>query len=687
LSKDFEEAVAAQRAGRLDAAIEGYGRVLAKYPRHDGAMANLASCLKSAGRPDEAMAQFQRAVQSSGAGAETWFNYGNLLRDVGDVGGAQDAYRTALGKQPGLAPASVNLARLLAAWATRQFRDGKAAQAEPAFREAVQLQPTFTDAHVGLGMALKDLGRPGEAIGCWQRAVALDPRNAAAHNNLGAMYRLLKRPADAVRHLREAVKLVPGDSMSTANLAHALLEQGATSEAMQLARGIVAREPQSTDGHMMLGFALAYQGEVDAALGAFLESHRLKPEAAMPISNALFTSLYSDARDAAGLLELHTTLAREIVPAALPPLAPAALRAPAARLRIGYLSPDLRSHPVSTFFEPVLSHHDMEAFEVHCYSTAFVEDAVTQRLRATGAIWHACAGWTDERIAAQIRADGIDVLVDLAGHTAQNRAAVLRAKPAPVQALYIGYPGTTGLPEVDYLIADARVCPPGHERFCSERVVRLGGSFWCFRPPSDAPAPSVAPSLHNGFVTFGSFNALQKLTPSTFAMWIDLLREVPDARLVLKSLPFADAQLRETVARRFTAAGVAGERVAVLPPSLPGEFLAEYGRVDVALDPSPYNGGTTTFDALWMGVPVVTLPGERFCSRMAASVLGNLGLDELVAASASDYVAIAARLAREPARLQGLRSGLRERLAASPCCDAPRAARELEAAFRDMRQR
>lgn len=681
MSSDFEAAVAAQREGRLDAAIEGYRRVLRKLPGHAGALANLATVLKASGQSDEALTVLQRAVKLSGAGVEVWFNLGNHLRDLGDIDAAERAYSKALELQPGMQHASVNLARILVKTATQSFKDGDAATAQKGFARALRLQPTFQDAHIGLGMALKELGRHEEAIECWKAALAINARSATAHNNLGAMYRLLKRPEEAVRHLRMAVSLMPEDSMAAANLAHALLEQGATTEAMRLARGIVEREPQSTDGHMMLGFAQAYQGDVDAAVDSFLKSHQLKPEAAMPLSNALFASLYSDHRSAADLLELHRGLSSRIVPAKL---AAARARPANSRLKIGYLSPDMRKHPVSMFFEPVLVNHDQHAFEIHCYSTTLVEDEVTARLRATGAGWHACADWTDDRIAAQIQSDNIDILVDLAGHTAQNRAAVLRARPAPVQALYIGYPGTSGIAEVDYLIADARICPPGHERFYSEQVIRLDGSFWCFKPPAAAPEPVPAPSRRNRFVTFGSFNALQKITPSTMALWIDVLRAVPNSRLVLQSLPFADESLRGSMHRRFAVAGIEGHRVEILPPSLGVDFLAGYHQLDIALDPVPYNGGTTTFEALWMGVPVITLPGQAFASRMAASVLGSIGLDELVASTPEGYVAIAAALAGDPVRLESIRAGLRQRMANSPCCDGPRAARELEAAYRGM---
>lgn len=458
--------------------------MLKQVPSHAGALTNLATVFKNTGRANEALA----------------------------------AYRKALVIEPGLEAASVNLSRLLIALATLHFANGDAGASESAFGEAARLQPNSAPAHIGHGMALKDLGRRNEAIECWDRAVTIDPRNATAHNNLGTMYRILKRPQDAVHHLRTAIALMPEDTVAQANLAHALLEQGMITEAIRLARGIVERDPQNADGHLRLGFALLYEGDVEAAMQSILQSHRLKPEAATPISNALFASLYSDQRSADDLLALHRDLSAKIVAARLAPLGEQ--RSLNSRPKIGYLSPDFRRHPVSVFFEPILANHDMREFEIHCYSTSPIEDEVTARLRATGAVWHTCADWSDERMAAQIQSDNIDVLVDLAGHTAQNRAGVLRAKPAPVQALYIGYPGTSGIAEVDCCIADAHVCPPGHERFYSERVIRLEGSYWCFQPPAYAPMPAQAPLRRNGFVTFGSFNALQKVTPATMALWL-----------------------------------------------------------------------------------------------------------------------------------------------------------------------
>jgi predicted O-linked N-acetylglucosamine transferase (SPINDLY family) len=674
----FDQAVNAHRAGKLEAAIDGYRKVLKRAPGHAGALANLASVLKQAGRRDEALAVYQRAVAAKGAGGEVWFNYGNLLRDGSDVAEAEAAYRKALGL--GLAQARVNLAIMLEKQGRKAYDARQLAEAEALFRRAHEADGKRTDTLIGLGVVLKDLGRRDEAIGCWKRVLELEPRNSSAHNNLGALYRMMRKPKEAEHHLRTALEIAPGDTMAAANLAHVILELGQTSEALGLARGILERAPDSPDGHLMLGFALAYQAEVDAAVDAFLECHKRKPEANVALSNALFASLYS-ARPDEAVLELHKDLGARIVAPRPARTSWPNSREAQRKLRVGYLSPDLRKHPVSAFFEPVLSNHS--AVAAYCYSTTAAPDAATERLKTKAGAWRDCSGMPDEGICEAIERDGIDILVDLAGHTAQNRAGVFRAKPAPVQVMYIGYPGTSGLPEMDYVIVDEHICPPGSEHLYTEQVVRLPGSFWCFRPPDDAPEVAPLPARRNGFVTFGSYNALQKMQPAAVALWVAVLRAVPGSRLVLKSLPFADKDLRESVRRRFIEAGVAGERLDVLPPSEPAAFLAEYGRIDIALDPVPYNGGTTTCEALWMGVPVITLSGQRFCARMGASILAQVGLADLVATDPATYVAAAARLAADP-DLGALREKLRSLMRVSPLCDGVRVARALESAYRNI---
>jgi predicted O-linked N-acetylglucosamine transferase (SPINDLY family) len=709
--RELEAAADDQRRGNLTAAIARYRRLLAQHPRAVRLLANLAAALRQAGDREGALGYLDAALRQDRAAPELWFNYGNLLRDLGRQDEAERAYRRALELDSGLYRAATNLANLLAglkrtdealelhrqaiaaapsnlpslrALARLHYERGEHEQAERCYREAHALAPKHPDTLNALGVVLKDLGRREEAIACWREVLRQQPAYATAHNNLGVLFRLMRRPLQAVEHLREAVRLEPHDAMAAANLAHALIDLGQIGEAEGIARAILQREPANAEGHLMLGFALVYEGRVEEAVESFLEAHRFAPQSALVISNTLFASLYSGQRSAADILQLHRDLAARIAPAAPLRTQWRISREPDRRLKIGYLSPDLRGHPVTTFFEPVLAHHDTREFEIHCYSTTNAPDASTERLRSRAAVWLDCHALTDGRLAAQIEEDAIDILVDLAGHTAQNRAPVLRCKPAPVQVLYIGYPSTGGLPETDYLIADRHVCPPQAERFYTERIARLDGSYWCYRPADPAPEVGPPPMVRNGYVTFGSFNALQKMSDGTVEAWVQILEAVPDAHLLLKSLAFADESTRRTVQGRFAAAGIEPARVEVLPPSDHTAFLAEYRRVDIALDPYPYNGGTTSCDALWMGVPLVTLAGERFCARMGLSVLENIGLQELVAHAVPDYVRIAVELARDAPRVATLRETLRPRMAASPLCDGARVARELEDAYRIM---
>jgi protein O-GlcNAc transferase len=709
--REFEAAVAAHKGGDLAGAIAAYERLLKRQPANTGLLVNLATALKAAGRREDALACFRRGAAFKDAPAPLWFNYGNLLAEMGEIEATEHAWRRALELDPKLVPAATRLANMLARlkrtdeaieWHRKSlaaspdnlnslrglarllYDRGELAEAEGLWRAAARIAPEHAETLNALGVVLQELGQRDEAVACWRRALAADPKFALAHNNLGVMYRLMHKRPEAIEQLRTALRLAPEDATTAANLAHSLLEVGHTTEAEQLARSIIGRRPENAEGHHMLGFTLAYQGRIEQAVAEFEEAHRLAPASGPVISNALFASLYSDRRSAEDILALHRELGAKIEPARPARTEWKRSREPGRRLRIGYLSPDFRTHPVSMFFEPVLAYHDRDAFEVICYSTTSAPDAQTDRLKAHAALWRDCSGWSNLKIADLVESDAVDILVDLAGHTAQNRAGVMRAKPAPVQALYIGYPGTTGLPEVDWIIADARLCPPGSESVYSEKIARVLGSFWCYQPPRTAPPVSAPPAARNGYVTFGSYNALQKLSDTTFELWLRVLREVPSSRLALKSLTFADEPARAATQRRFAEAGIAPERVAVLPPTEPSQFLAEYGRLDIALDSFPYNGGTTTCEALWMGVPVVSLAGDRFCARMGLSLLENVGLPELVARTPDGYVRIAAGLAGDLPRLRALRSNLRHRMAASPVCDSPRAARELEDAYRAM---
>jgi predicted O-linked N-acetylglucosamine transferase (SPINDLY family) len=356
------------------------------------------------------------------------------------------------------------------------------------------------------------------------------------------------------------------------------------------------------------------------------------------------------------------------------------------RLRIGYLSPDFRKHVVMTFMAPALERHDRDQFEVFCFHTHRDKDAVTERLRSQVEHWSDCGGLTDDAIADRIRADRIDILVDLAGHTSGHRIGVLAMKPAPIQVTYLGYPNTTGLPTVDYRITDDLADPPGRaDELSVERLLRLPRPFLCYRPEAKTPDPGPPPVLSRGHATFGCFNNTLKLSDSFLDLAARVVNAVPGSRLVLKSGGLELHSVGGRVRQRFAAAGVAPDRLELRGWTAAVEdHLGAYGEIDVALDSFPYNGTTTTCEALWMGVPVVTLRGDRHAARVGASLLGWLGLTDFVAADAEEFVRICARLAGDVAGAGSRRAGLRERLRASLLVDEAGFAREIERCYRTV---
>ena len=436
--------------------------------------------------------------------------------------------------------------------------------------------------------------------------------------------------------------------------------------------------------YSLLGEALTLTGESAEAVDAFLASSRLetmREKKAVEYSNALFASNYLPAH----LRANNTALARGYgkLFADVTPLARASdARRGHKTLRIGYISPDLRAHPVGTLVQPLLALHDRTRFSVYCYANC-AEDAVSARLRAHTDVWRSIRGLPAEEAAACVRGDAIDILVDLAGHTEQNVLPVLARRPAPVQVTGIGYFNTTGLPVIDYMLTDVHVDPIGTaDPSFTEEMLRLPHSHFCYTLPEDLPAVTPPPMERRGYVTFGSFNNFSKVTEEVLHLWRALLDAVPHARLLVKSKLFGSAEGREIAAERFTRCGIAAERVEMR--GFGPHHLAEYGDMDIALDTFPYTGGMTTCEALAMGVPVVTLRGESHGARFGESLLRNANLPELIAETPEDYVRLAVRLASSPEQLRTLRMELRPRLERSPLMDAHTYVRDVEAAYTEI---
>ncbi|MBV8167517.1 MAG: tetratricopeptide repeat protein, partial [Alphaproteobacteria bacterium] len=598
---------------------------------------------------------------------------------------------------------------------------GRAADAAASFQRVLTLDPNDLDAVIGLGDALQRLGALDDAIACYdtalqatpddaglhsnraaallargrhaeataglQRAIALAPDDADAHNNLGNALQGSGRLDDAVAHYERALALRPGFADAAANLGNALVLRGEIANALTRFEAALALRPDDPEILNSRGRARVELGDLAAARADFEAALARAPERAEIHSNLLFLANYDPALSEDALLAAHRAYGDALAARLPAPAAHANKRDPARRLRIGYVSADLGRHPVGYFLQPVLAAHDAAAVEVVCYSGRAVEDDLTAQLRAAAGAWRRTVGVDDDALAAQIRADAIDILVDLSGHTAGNRLPVFARKPAPVQASWIGYFATTGVAAMDHVLLDAATVPAGAERWFTETVVRLPVGRLCYGAPAHAPAVAPLPAAAREQVSFGSFNNLTKITPAVIALWARVLDAVPGARLVLKWRSLADASERARLQAGFAAHGIAPARIDLRGHSAHAQMLAEYGDVDIALDPFPFCGGLTSAEALWMGVPIVTLPGARAVSRQTLAFLTQIGLTELAARDADDYVAIAARLAGDRDRLAALRAGLRDRITASPLGDGARFARALEAAYRAMWQR
>jgi predicted O-linked N-acetylglucosamine transferase (SPINDLY family) len=420
---------------------------------------------------------------------------------------------------------------------------------------------------------------------------------------------------------------------------------------------------------------------LDDALAAYDTALRLRPDYADAHSNKLL-ALHYGAFDARGAIAAQARAFGASVNRAGTPKAFVNAPVPDRRLRIGYVSGDLRRHPVGYFLQSVLRNHASDAVEVFCYSNNLKDDDLTASFQSEADHWRRLRGLTDEAAASLIRADAIDILVDMSGHTALNRLPLFARRPAPVQVSWLGYFGTTGLTAMDYVLADRFVVPPGEEDAFTEQVWRMPGSYLCFMPP-DMDVPVRSRDVQ-GPVTFGSFNNLAKLSPHTVSLWARVVQSVPQSRLLLKTSQLADAAVCQAVRERFAGHGLEADRLVLEGPSPRADLLASYNRVDIALDPYPYGGGTTTAEALWMGAPVVTLRGGTWTGRVSESILSTVGLSDLVAGSQEAYVDIAAKLAADQDRRTALHATLRSRLADSPFCDGAGFTRQLEDACRGM---
>lgn len=700
--------------GQLDEAVAAYRRAVKLQADYVEAYCNLGDALRDLHKYDEARVNYRKAIDRQPRYALAHEHMGDVLRDLGQLEEAVISYRRALELdvdsvtacnslaltlqlldrsddalamyqcalqiKPDFAETHVNLANLL-------LHLHKFADAEASFRKAIEFKPDFVAAHTNLGNLLREIGRQEESIVCYRQALSFKPDFAIAHNNLGNTLRDIGDLDGALASFRQALTFDANSVEALNNLGNVLWECGQLDEALQSLRHALQINPQFASAYSNLGNVLLDCRQLGEAIASHRQAIARLPDFAGVYDNLLMTLQYESKLSRQHLFDAHREFGERF---ALPLKGQwqtgSYNRDPSKRLKIGYVSGDFRKHAVAFFIEPVFVNRDTSQVEIFCYSNSATHDAVTDRLIAATDHWRPCFGMTDEQLAQQIHADGIDILVDLSGHSFRNRLLAFARKPAPVQVTYLGYPSGTGLAAVDYRLTDHYAEPEAGtdpaDRYYTEKLFRLPNSLWCYQPSSDMPEVTALPALTNGYLTFGSFNNVNKISSDCIALWSTLLHSLPTSRLVMVTVP--EGAVRANLAAQFAEQGIDLARISFYGKLPAPEFQRQLQQMDITLDPLPVNGATTTCESLWLGVPVLTLVGERFLSRAGLSVLSAAQMTEFAAATPAQFVDIAIALANDLPRLAAIRAGLRERLRGSALLDQQLYTRNLEHAYRQM---
>jgi predicted O-linked N-acetylglucosamine transferase (SPINDLY family) len=602
------------------------------------------------------------------------------LHQRGILREAAGLYRQVVRLRPDHVAASANLGVIFC-------QMGDLESAVPYLLNAAQLDPSHAEVQYNLGKAFQDLGRLDEAAACYRRTLELQAGNRKAKLNLAVVLKNLGEAELAIVLCQQLLKLDAGDHSAWVVLGNAFNEMGQLESAVDCYRQAL-EYPNCANPHEALnnlGIALTGLGRDADAIDCYRQALEMQPDFFQAQSNLLYALNFFAEQSPRHLLAEARHFGSLVTARADPYRTWNTARAPEKRLRIGLVTGDLRNHSVGYFLEGLIASIAPDAVELFAYVTHYRDDELTERVKPFFAGWVRAIGLGDAALAKRIHDDGIDILIDLSGHTASTRLPMFAWKPAPVQVSWLGYLGTTGLSAMDYLLADPHAVPPGEEQQFAETVWRLPEIYLCFKPPASGPDAGAPPALNHAAVTFGCFNNLAKINDAVVACWCRILTATPNSRLLLKSRQLGDETARRNLLDRFAQRGVDAERLLLASwASSRDDHLGAYQQVDIALDPFPYPGITTTVESLWMGVPVLTLKGDRFIGHQGETILRNVGLPDWIALDQDDYVAKALGFAADLGALSALRARLRGQLLASPVCDAPRFARHFEAALRGM---
>jgi predicted O-linked N-acetylglucosamine transferase (SPINDLY family) len=666
--------------GSYDRVVALARRVTRRWPQHVAGHEFLAAGLEALGRWEDAVPAARRVVSLAPADTGGRLRLDRLIsmRSGSHAAGQAASYGTAM-VPAGSAPAA-------AAWqkANQLHRDGKTEEAIAAYREADGICPDIAEVKHALAALLQSTGRLEESCAALEQAVALKP--ASLHLRQAHAGVLLQRlqHEEAAAAFRAALELDPENGESLVGLASALKATGPLSEAETVARRAIACGEDGVSAHSTLGHILQLQGRTEEALRSFRKALERDPDDVLAGSGLLFCETHSRHASPAALFQSHREYGKRLERRIAPLHHDRRLRRHAGAPRLGFVSGDLRAHAVAHFIAPFLFELASRGFELHAYSTIPSNDHVTDHLRQAFASWTPAHGLSDEELVQRIVADRIDILFDLSGHTAHHRLPVFARRAAPVQASWIGYPGTTGLTRMDYFLCNGMLAPPGlMDAQFTESLLRLPFST-VFEPFRSEPSVAPLPALSNGHVTFGSFNRLSKVTAEVLALWARILHAVPDARLLVAAIP--DAPARERLLEAFAGQGIAPSRLILHERARFDRYLELHGAVDLLLDTFPYAGGTSTCFAQWMGVPTLTLAGETMQARVGASLMAHVGLHAFIATTQDDYLERAIRWSSRIPRLAEIRASLRGRVAVG-LSDARRVVDGLEVALHGMWRR
>ena len=673
LEAEIEKALYYHNCGQLKKAEGLYRQILADIPNHPDVLHLLGVVMHQGGNHQGAIQCIRQAIGYKSDNPYYYVNLGVVYYAQKRQDQAISCYQKALELKPDYADAYNNLATIL-----REQGDISAAAA--LYRQGLHFQPDDAGAFNNLGRVYREMGRFIDEIDSYQQALRVDPDHVQTYLNLGNALQYQGELDKAIVCYRKALEKQPTYAEAYNNCGTALMTQGKLYPSRSCFQKAIQFNPHYADAYNNLGNTFHNQGQFEEAIFCFQKTLEIKPDHAKAHCNLLYSlhhmpsvapqRLFEEAQKwwrAHGLQQDRSPHLKST-------------GKPDRRLKIGYVSPDFREHSVSYFFRPLLEFHDPKNFEIYCYSDAKRPDNVTAHIKARSNHWRNIAWSSDAVVADRIRKDGIDILVDLAGHTSGNRMSVFATKPAPVQISWLGYPGTTGVPVIDHRLTDD-ICDPRGESdpYHSESLIRLPNGFLCYAPPDTAPDVSGLPARKSDRIIFGSFNNLPKINEQVIALWARILLQVPRSYLTLKSKQLADEHTRQRVWDSFSEQGIASELVILLSPvSSTAGHLALYHQIDIGLDPFPYNGTTTTCEALWMGVPVITLGGNRHSARVGASILSRVGLPEMIAEDEEQYVRIGKEIAEDIVRLEQLRASMRARMLQSALCDGRSFARDME---------